>query len=73
MNKEVLIDPRTGKAKKCWSLDVPGLLASGWEKPGEKEPEAGPKQITTTTFEPIEDEPIEDEPKPKPRRTRKPK
>ena len=57
MNKEVLIDPRTGKAKKCWSLDVPGLLASGWKRAGEQPEPEKKKPVTTTKFEPIEDEP----------------
>ena len=58
MNKEVLIDPRTGKAKKCWSLDVPGLLANGWERPGVKaEPEPDQKEALTTSFEPIQEKP----------------
>ena len=30
MNKEILINPKTGKSKKFWSLDVPGLLENGW-------------------------------------------
>lgn len=30
MNKEILINPKTGKSKKVWSLDVPGLLENGW-------------------------------------------
>lgn len=58
MNKEKLINPKTGKAKNCWSLDVPGLLESGWKRPGEKaEPEKKEKPVTTTTFEPIEEKP----------------
>jgi hypothetical protein len=54
MNKEILINPKTGKAKKCWSLDVPGLLADGWKRAGEKPEPEKKKPVTTTTFEPIE-------------------
>lgn len=57
MNKEVLINPKTGKVKKCWSLDVPGLLADGWKRVGEKQEPEKKKPVTTTTFEPIKDKP----------------
>ena len=58
MNKEKLINPKTGKTKNCWTLDVPGLLADGWKRSGE-EPEPEKKKPVTTT----QDEPIEDNPK----------
>jgi hypothetical protein len=54
LNKEVLINPKTGKPKKCWSLDVPGLLADGWKMADEKPEPEKKKPVTTTTFEPIE-------------------
>jgi hypothetical protein len=54
LNKEVLINPKTGKPKKCWSLDVPGLLADGWKRAGEKPESEKKKPVTTTEFEPIE-------------------
>lgn len=57
MNKEKLINPKTGKAKKCWSLDVPGLLADGWKRPGEKPEPEKKKPVTTTEFKPIKDKP----------------
>jgi hypothetical protein len=54
LNKEVLINPKTGKPKKCWSLDVPGLLADGWKMAGENPEPEKKKPVTTTEFEPIE-------------------
>jgi hypothetical protein len=57
MNKETLINPKTGKAKKCWSLDVPGLLADGWKRAGENPEPERKKPVTTTTFETIKDRP----------------
>lgn len=57
MNKEKLINPKTGKAKNCWTLDVPGLLEDGWKRPGEQPEPEKKKQVTTTQLEPIEDKP----------------
>ena len=57
MNKEILINPKTGKSKKVWSLDVPGLLKNGWVRQG--------AEVDTNNEYQIKDEPgIDQEPEP---------
>jgi len=67
MNKEILINPKTGKSKKVWSLDVPGLLKNGWVRQG--------CEVDTKNEHQITDEPgIDKEPdqEPEPEQDKKP-
>ena len=66
MNKEILINPKTGKSKKFWSLDVPGLLKNGWARQG--------SEVDTNNEYQITDEPgIDKEPDQKPTSNKKAK